>query len=90
MVARWMRTRYRFERVDNGLVEWYDLDLPNVIELRRKLIGEQGERYHLLNISVFEPAWLELVRQHCPRPFLFLAEGGAKTDLLAGFRKPLK
>ena len=25
----------RFERVDNGRVEWYDLDLPEVIELRR-------------------------------------------------------
>lgn len=65
----------RFERVDNGQVEWYDLDLPNVIELRNKLIGEQGERYQLLNISVFDPAWIELVRQHRPRPFLFLAEG---------------
>ena len=30
----------RFERVDNGQVEWYDLDLPHVIELRRKLIGD--------------------------------------------------
>jgi len=65
----------RFERVDNGRVDWYDLDLPNVIELRRKLIGEQSERYRLLNVSVFDPAWLELVRQHRPRPFLFLAEG---------------
>ena len=27
----------RFERVDNGRVEWYDLDLPEVIALRRKL-----------------------------------------------------
>lgn len=25
----------RFDRVDNGRVEWYDLDLPEVIELRR-------------------------------------------------------
>ncbi len=25
----------RFERVDNGRVEWFDLDLPEVIELRR-------------------------------------------------------
>ena len=32
----------RFERVDNGRVEWYDLDLPDVIELRRKLIGGEG------------------------------------------------
>lgn len=26
----------RFERVDNGWGEWYDLDLPEVIALRRK------------------------------------------------------
>ena len=37
----------RFERVDNGRVEWFDLDLPEVIELRRKLIGEENGRYHL-------------------------------------------
>ena len=65
----------RFERMDDGRVEWYDLDLPNVIELRRKVIGEQRGRYHLVNISVFDPAWLELAHRHHPRPFLFLAEG---------------
>ena len=65
----------RFERVDNGRVEWYDLDLPDVIGLRRKLIGDEGGRYHLLGCSVLEPAWLEAVRVHRGRPFLFLAEG---------------
>ncbi len=65
----------RFDRVDNGLVEWYDLDVPDVIGLRRKLIGDEGERYHLLGCSVLEPAWLEVVRVHRGRPFLFLAEG---------------
>lgn len=64
----------RFERVDNGRVEWYDLDLPDVIEFRRKLICDDGERYHLLGCSVLEDAWLEEVRVHYPRPFLFLAE----------------
>ena len=34
----------RFERVDNGTIEWYDLDLPDVIELRRKLLGDEGGR----------------------------------------------
>ena len=29
----------RFERVDNGQVIWYDLDLPEVVELRRKLLA---------------------------------------------------
>jgi len=65
----------RFERVDNGQVEWYDLDLPEVIELRRKLIGGEGARYHLLACSVFDSAWLDTVSVHRPRPFLFLAEG---------------
>jgi O-methyltransferase involved in polyketide biosynthesis len=64
----------RFERVDNGQVEWYDLDLPEVIELRRKYIGDEGEHQHLLACSVLEAAWLEAVKVHSPRPFLFLAE----------------
>jgi O-methyltransferase involved in polyketide biosynthesis len=64
----------RFERVDNGQVDWYDLDLPEVIELRRKLIGDEGERHHLLGCSVLEEAWLETVKIHLPRPILFLAE----------------
>ena len=65
----------RFERVDNGQVEWYDLDLPEVIELRRKLIGNEGRRYHLLSGSVFDSVWLDVVKVHSQRPFLFLAEG---------------
>ena len=65
----------RFERVDNGQVEWYDLDLPDVIALRRKFIGSEGERYHLLGCSAFDNAWLDTVSTHHQRPFLFLAEG---------------
>jgi methyltransferase (TIGR00027 family) len=65
----------RFERVDNGRIEWYDLDLPHVIELRRKLIGGEGERYHLLACSVLDSAWLDTVSAHRQRPYLFLAEG---------------
>ena len=65
----------RFERVDNGRVEWYDLDLPDVIELRRKLVGGEGARHHFLACSVLDSAWLEAVSAHRQRPFLFLAEG---------------
>ena len=65
----------RFERVDNGEVEWYDLDLPDVIELRRKLIGEDSVHQHLLGCSVLENEWLDRVSVHAKRPFLFLAEG---------------
>jgi len=65
----------RFERVDNSQVEWYDLDLPDVIELRRKLIGGEGKRYHLLACSVLDCTWLDAMSVHQQRPFLFLAEG---------------
>jgi O-methyltransferase involved in polyketide biosynthesis len=64
----------RFERVDNGRVHWYDLDLPEVIKLRMELIGTEAGRYHLLNYSVFDKRWLEVVSVHkCP--FMFIAEG---------------
>ncbi len=70
----------RFERVcseqsDDGRVEWYDLDLPDVIELRRKLVGGEGARHHFLAGSVLDSAWLDTVGAHRQRPFLFLAEG---------------
>ena len=63
----------RFERVDNGQVEWYDLDLPEVIELRRQFIGGERARYHYLACSVFDSVWLDRVSSQ--RPCLFLAEG---------------
>lgn len=65
----------RFERVDNGRVEWYDLDLPEVIELRRKFTGSEGARYHFLACSMFDSTWPTTVSIHPQRPFLFLAEG---------------
>ena len=65
----------RFDRVDNGKVEWYDLDLPEVIDLRRKLIGGEGDHYHLLSCSVFDRSWLDEVGVHRRWPFLFLTEG---------------
>jgi O-methyltransferase involved in polyketide biosynthesis len=64
----------RFERVDNEQVEWYDLDLPEVISLRRELLGEENERCHLLPCSALDPAWMDEVNEPL-RPFLFLAEG---------------
>ena len=65
----------RFERVDNGRVEWYDLDLPHVIKLRHELMGEDFGRYHLIAGSAFDNDWFDTVGVHASRPFLFLADG---------------
>ncbi len=64
----------RFVRVDNGQVEWYDLDLPEVIDLHRKIIGGEGGRYHQVACSVLKDDWLERVNAHGRQPILFLAE----------------
>lgn len=49
-----------FERIDNGLINWFDLDLPDVIELRRKYISET-ERRKFIAASVFEKTWFEII-----------------------------
>lgn len=65
----------RFERVDNGQVEWYDLDLPEIVNLRRQIIGNEADRYHLLQYSVLDPAWMDAIPRNGPRSFMCLAEG---------------
>lgn len=65
----------RFERVDDGRVQWYDLDLPEVIELRRELIGDEGPRHHLVACSVFESTWMDAVDVHHEHACMFIAEG---------------
>jgi O-methyltransferase involved in polyketide biosynthesis len=65
----------RFERVDNERVEWFDLDMPDVMELRQKLIITESNRYHTIAASVFDDDWIKEVSRYKPRPFLFLGEG---------------
>jgi methyltransferase (TIGR00027 family) len=65
----------RFERVDNGRVDWYDLDLPDVMALRRKYIGGEGVRHHPLACSVLDGSWPSRMSADRQGPVLFLAEG---------------
>jgi O-methyltransferase involved in polyketide biosynthesis len=50
-----------FERVDNGTLRWYDLDLPDVIDLRRKFIPESQRRTYIAS-SFLEPGWLKQIK----------------------------
>jgi O-methyltransferase involved in polyketide biosynthesis len=65
----------RFERVDNGKVDWFDLDLREVIELRRKYLGNENPRHHYLPFSVFDDSWIKAMDNQPQKPVLFLAEG---------------
>lgn len=62
----------RFERLDNGAVHWFDLDLPDSIELRKKFFTDTPRRTTLA-ASVLDPGWMEAVRQS-PGPYFFVAE----------------
>ncbi len=61
-----------FERVDNGKLNWYDLDLPNVIELRRKFIPESGRR-KFIPCSFLDDRWIRDL--HIEDNILFAAAG---------------
>lgn len=63
----------RFPRVDDGLVEWYDLDMAPVIALRRQFYPD-SERYHLLASPVTDLSWVDAVAAQ-GRPALVVAEG---------------
>jgi O-methyltransferase involved in polyketide biosynthesis len=63
----------RFLRVDNGKVIFYDLDLPEIIGIKKGFF-EETQRYHLISSSVLNFDWMAVVRQHSG-PFLFMAEG---------------
>ncbi|UCI30011.1 class I SAM-dependent methyltransferase [Mesorhizobium sp. B4-1-4] len=53
-------------------VDWFDVDYPEVIELRRKLYPSRNH-YHLTASSVIEPGWLAEVPRN--RPAMVVAEG---------------
>jgi len=65
----------RFERVDNGQIVWYDLDLPEVIKIRKEFIGDEVDRYRLISCSVFDNSWIDKIAKNPKLNFLFLAEG---------------
>ncbi len=47
-----------YYRVDNGSIHWYDLDLPAVIDLRRRLIPEAA-RSTCIAMSLLDLSWLD-------------------------------
>ena len=63
----------RFERVDNGRIHWYEVDLPEVIEIRRHFFTET-ERHHFIGRSFTDFTWTEKVDLEDRVP-LIIAEG---------------
>ncbi len=64
-----------FQRIDDSRVLWINLDLPDVVEIRQKLIPD-SDREITIAKSVFDYTWINdienLIRD---RPILFMAAG---------------
>lgn len=66
----------RFYRLDNGRIEWIELDLPAVIAFRRKLGEPSNARHIFLAASVFDKdSWIPQVKKRVRSRVLFVAEG---------------
>jgi len=48
----------RFQRVDNGRVQWFDVDLPQAMEVRRQFFSP-SRRNTMISGSVFDDDWIE-------------------------------
>ncbi len=63
----------RVERIaPPGAVDWFDVDFPEVIELRLKFFSER-KGYRMIGASITHPEWLEQIPRH--RPVIAVADG---------------
>ena len=64
----------RYQRLGKPNVgHWYDLDLPEVIAIRRQLLPET-EKNSYLKMSMFDSQWIEKVKAY-HKPVLIIIEG---------------
>lgn len=63
----------RFDRLDNGSVRWFDLDVEDTMALRRKFFDNR-DRYTMITGSIFDTDWYETVRPDASTPLLLLSE----------------
>ena len=64
----------RISRMDNGRIQSYELDLPEVIALRREYF-EETERIHFIAASALDEVWVRHLEGISPNKMLILAEG---------------
>jgi O-methyltransferase involved in polyketide biosynthesis len=62
----------RFYRLDNGSIQWYDLDLPESLQIRKQFF-EETDRYKMIPKSVFDYSWINEINVN--KPVLIIIEG---------------
>ncbi|MEX0904982.1 MAG: class I SAM-dependent methyltransferase [Balneolaceae bacterium] len=63
----------RFERLDNGKVTWFDLDVPEVMPVWNRFF-DNNPRRRFLPFSAFDEGWMPQIKNESQGPFLFISE----------------
>jgi O-methyltransferase involved in polyketide biosynthesis len=63
----------RFWRIENGKCKYIELDLPEMIEMKREILKDQLD-YELIGCSVLDTAWIDQVTTNGNSNFLLIAE----------------
>ena len=64
----------RFQRIDDGSIRFYDVDLPPVMAVKSDLLPPT-DRYRQIASSVLDFGWMDQPAAEADGPVLFLAEG---------------
>jgi methyltransferase (TIGR00027 family) len=75
----------RYWRIDNKKCEYIELDLPEIVELKKDILKDHLS-YELIGCSVLDSSWIDRVTSTGKRNFLLIAEGLfmylPKTDVI--------
>ena len=63
-----------FYRIDNGSIDWYDLDLPEAIKFRNKVISP-AQRCFSIGNSIFDYSWMNKINYEKEKSILFISGG---------------
>jgi methyltransferase (TIGR00027 family) len=64
----------RFWRIENEKCKYIEIDLPEVIELKKELLKDHL-RYEVIGCSALDTSWIVEVTRHGNKDFLLIAEG---------------
>lgn len=62
----------RFTRIDNGKIQWFNVDLPDSIAVRKRFFHE-AEREHMLAADILKEGWTEQIPKN--KVVIVIAEG---------------
>jgi O-methyltransferase involved in polyketide biosynthesis len=64
----------KFFRLDNGKMQWLDVDLKEVIDIKR-IFFQETDRYRMLSASILDEEWIDKIPREKGQPLMIISEG---------------